>query len=280
MDVTRAASVVAERARNGRLLVLTGAGISAECGIPTFRGKEGYWTRGSKVYHPMELATHRAFVEQPATVWGWYLYRRSVCRAASPGAGHRAVADMARLLGERFDLVTQNVDGLHARSGVPPERMYEIHGNIDAYRCARACTTRTYPVPERFDDWPKDRIPDAEDLAALACPACGGPGRPHVLWFDECYDEPRFRAESAMDAAARCDVLVVVGTSGATNLPMQIGALAVARKVPILDVNLEDGPFGDLARRSPGGGVLRAKAGEVLPGLSSAIAGAVGARRE
>ncbi len=264
---------MADLARTGRLLVLTGAGISAECGIPTFRGKEGYWTRGSTVYHPMELATRRAFAREPATVWGWYLYRRGVCRSARPGPGHRALSRIAERLGPRFDLVTQNVDGLHPRSGIAPERIYEIHGNIDRYRCARTCTAATHPVPERFDGWPKDRVPGAEDLAALACPDCGGPGRPHVLWFDECYDETLFRAESALRAAARADGVLVVGTSGATNLPMQIGALALARKIPLWDVNPEDGPFADLARRSRGGAALRARAGEVLPRLAAAVCG-------
>src|SRR5690606_10651146 len=106
----------------GRILVLTGAGISAESGIPTFRGEEGYWRIGSRNYYPEELATRAAFSRMPDEIWGWYLYRRSVCRAASPNAGHLALAELERGLverneGDRFLLVTQNIDGLHLRAG-------------------------------------------------------------------------------------------------------------------------------------------------------------------
>ncbi len=272
-DMVRAQRCFEALRDGGVLVVLTGAGISAEVGIPTFRGEEGYWTRGSKVYQPMELATRAAFESEPATVWSWYLYRRGVCSAAAPGRGHEAVARMAAALGDRFHLVTQNVDGLHPRTGIDPARIYEIHGNIFRARCSRDCSAATYSIPDRFDDWPKDAEVTDEDLDALRCPACGAPGRPHVLWFDECYDEARYRADSALSAAAGADVLLVVGTSGATNLPMQMGALSAVRNIPIWDVNPEDNPFGDFARRTPGG-VLRTGAGEALVTLADALAAA------
>src|SRR5215831_9378621 len=98
-------------AREGGVVVLTGAGISAESGIPTFRGKEGYWTVGAREYHPQELATHEAFRAMPWEVWAWYLYRRSVCRRAHPNPGHEALTRIAVALPDRFALVTQNVDG-------------------------------------------------------------------------------------------------------------------------------------------------------------------------
>src|SRR5262245_34496521 len=100
-----------------KVIVLTGAGVSAESGIPTFRGKEGYWTVGAREYHPQELATHAAFEAMPLEVWAWYLYRRGVCRAAAPNPAHAAIAAIERALGNRFVLVTQNVDGLHLRAG-------------------------------------------------------------------------------------------------------------------------------------------------------------------
>src|SRR5690606_22392762 len=117
------------------LLFLTGAGISAESGIPTFRGPEGYWRVGSTNYRPEELATFAAYSAMPDVVWGWYLYRRGVCRAASPGPGHMALARAEEVLGDGFHLITQNVDGLHLRAGNSPERTYAIHGMIDFFRC-------------------------------------------------------------------------------------------------------------------------------------------------
>src|SRR5215207_6618704 len=125
--------------RSGLIVFLTGAGISAESGIPTFRGKEGYWTVGSTEYHPQELATSTAFRRMPWAVWAWYLYRRRVCRAAAPNDAHRALVRAEASLGDRFLLITQNVDGLHRRAGSSAERTYEIHGNIELARCADAC---------------------------------------------------------------------------------------------------------------------------------------------
>ena len=128
-------------------MVLTGAGISAESGIPTFRGPEGYWRVGSRNYRPMELATREAFERMPEEVWRWYLYRRAVCRAAAPNPAHRALVDAERRLGDRFLLVTQNVDGLHRRAGSDPARTFEIHGNIDLWRCADDCADGARPAP-------------------------------------------------------------------------------------------------------------------------------------
>src|SRR5688572_10403206 len=121
----------------GRVVVLTGAGISAESGIPTFRGPEGYWRIGSVNWRPEQLATFAAFTAMPQAQWAWYLYRRGVCLAARPNAAHRALVDLERALGERFRLVTQNVDGLHLRAGSSTTRTLQIHGNLHFARCAR-----------------------------------------------------------------------------------------------------------------------------------------------
>jgi NAD-dependent deacetylase len=123
-------------ASRGLIVFLTGAGISAESGVPTFRGPEGYWRVGSRHYQPTELATAAAFAQIPEEVWRWYLYRRAVCRVAEPNAAHLALVEAERRLGERFLLVTQNVDGLHGRAGSSAARTYQIHGNIDFCRCA------------------------------------------------------------------------------------------------------------------------------------------------
>src|SRR5258706_8928291 len=132
----------------GNIRALTGAGVSAESGIPTFRGKEGYWTVGSREYHPQELATNEAFRAMPWEVWAWYLYRRGVCRAAAPNAGHEALVRWDRAPPDRFALITQNVDGLHRRAGSPVARTFPIHGDIDLMRCARDCSLDRTPIPD------------------------------------------------------------------------------------------------------------------------------------
>ncbi len=133
---------------SGNLVVLSGAGISAESGIPTFRGKDGYWVVGYREYQPQEMATRAMFGRDPEAVWAWYLYRRGLCRGAAPNRGHRALVDLERLLGDRFRLVTQNVDGLHIRAGNSPARTYQIHGSIDHARCGVACSRQVWPLAE------------------------------------------------------------------------------------------------------------------------------------
>ncbi|HWB76155.1 MAG TPA: Sir2 family NAD-dependent protein deacetylase [Nannocystaceae bacterium] len=264
-------ATIAEALRDdGLLVVLTGAGISAESGVPTFRGPEGYWTVGSRNYQPQELATAAAFARMPDEIWRWYLYRRSVCRAAAPNAGHRALVELDEALGDRFVLITQNVDGLHLRAGSPIEHTLQIHGNIDFLRCARACSSELTPIPDAITPKTKDDPLPAHELALLRCPKCGGRGRPHVLWFDEYYDEELFKAESAMAAAADAALLVVVGTAGATNLPQQIARRVARSGRPIIDINIDDNPFAELAE-STGGHALRSSACASLPELAAAI---------
>ncbi|MGE5186594.1 MAG: SIR2 family NAD-dependent protein deacylase [Acidobacteriota bacterium] len=248
----------------GNVVVLTGAGVSAESGIPTFRGKEGYWTVGSREYHPQELATHEAFEAMPWEVWAWYLYRRGVCRAAAPNAGHEALVRAEQALGERFALVTQNVDGLHRRAG--SQRMYEIHGNIDLMRCAADCCLDRTAIPEAVPALARGEAVSEAVRARLVCPRCGGMARPHVLWFDETYDEPRFYLDTARRLAAAAELLIVAGTSAQTNLPWQVVSLARRAGATIVDVNVEDNPFGELATE-----VVRAPAAIALPRLVDAL---------
>jgi NAD-dependent deacetylase len=254
-------------ASSGLVVILTGAGISAESGIPTFRGEEGYWQVGSRNYRPMELATATAFAHMPDDVWGWYLYRRAVCRSALPNRAHDALVELERRLGDRFLLVTQNVDGLHLRAGSSVQRTYQIHGNIDFLRCARQCTLELVPVPDTLGtSWHKGRVPGAEEKALLSCARCGAPSRPHVLWFDEYYDEERFHFQSSLAAVDRADVLVVVGTSGATNLPTQMCHRAHERGAMLVVVDTEPTPFSSLAERGSGE-FLRGTATELVPRL-------------
>lgn len=259
-------------ADGGRVLFLTGAGISAESGIPTFRGPDGYWTVGSREYQAQELATRSAFSRVPEAVWAWYLHRRARCLAAEPNAAHAAVAALDDALGDRFRLITQNVDGLHGRAGSTPERTYEIHGNIQLMRCFEACGPELVAVPEEVGlDWPRGKELSRAVEAFLRCDRCGAWARPHVLWFDECYDEERFRFESSLRVAAECSLLVVVGTAGQTNLPLQVTALAARRGAALLVVNPEPTPFTRLAADLPTGAVLAGAATAWVPAVSAAI---------
>ena len=249
--------------RGGAVVALTGAGVSAESGIPTFRGKEGYWTIGAREYHPQELATYEAFERMPWQVWAWYLYRRGVCQRAEPNAAHHALVRLDAALPGRFSLVTQNVDGLHRRAGSPDARTYPIHGDITQMRCAAECTLDRWPIPDAVGDVPRGEEVPAEWQAQLVCPRGGGMARPHVLWFDESYDEPRFYFDTAMRLARRAQLLLIIGTSASTNLPWHMVRLADGAGAVLVDVNIEDNPFGDIATKT--GGVVRRPAAEALP---------------
>jgi NAD-dependent deacetylase len=253
--------------RLGHVLALTGAGVSAESGIPTFRGKEGYWTVGSREYHPQELATTAAFHAMPWEVWAWYLYRRGICRAAAPNAGHEALVRLENAVTSRFALITQNVDGLHRRAG--STRLYPIHGDIEHMRCPASCSLECTPIPQDVPGLARGDAMPAAVRQRLVCPRCGGPARPHVLWFDESYDEPRFFLDTARRIANGAALLIVVGTSAQTNLPWQVVTLAARAGAHVIDVNVEDNPFGDLADH-----VVRAPAATALPQLVDALIGA------
>jgi len=250
--------------------ILTGAGISAESGIPTFRGPEGYWTIGSKEYYPEEMATNAMFRKDPFEVWKWYLYRRAVCNNVEPNPGHLALAQLEKLLKNRFHLITQNVDGLHLRAGNTLENTFQIHGNINYMRCSKECCKTIYPMPEEIPVKPvtKDFAEDIFDY--LRCPECNSYSRPHVLWFDECYDEEYFRFNSSLEIATRTDVLITIGTSGATNLPNHIVQGVIAKNGLVVDINPKTNPFAELAIRN-GGYFLAGASGKILPKLLELI---------
>jgi NAD-dependent deacetylase len=213
------------------------------------------------------MATREMFDRAPEEVWRWYLYRFGTCQDAAPNAGHAALFALEAALGERFTLVTQNIDGLHRRAG--SRRVLAIHGDAAWVRCAGGCPgLRDLPkVAVRSKDEPLG----PERRALLTCAGCGGWLRPHVLWFDEYYDEEHYRMDSALRAAGAADLLLVVGTSGATNLPMEIGRIAFQRGVALVDVNPEENPFAELARASPRGFFARGSAVERLPEIARAL---------
>jgi NAD-dependent deacetylase len=251
--------------------VLTGAGISVESDIPTFRGPGGYWQVGSKEYHPQEMATRSMFEKDPDSVWGWYLYRRGVCRKALPNRGHLALVEMERLFPGRFTLVTQNVDGLHLLAGSDPMHTYEIHGNIFYMRCDRGCAHTVYPIPDEVPDKMKGESLTDNDRRLLRCPNCGEIARPHILWFDESYNEEFYHYVSALKMSTQTGLLLVVGTSGSTNLPILIGQKVGRRNGLIVDVNIRENPFSEMAMRS-GGGFIQGTCSEALPEILKIMA--------
>jgi NAD-dependent deacetylase len=255
------------RGQDAPIIALTGAGISADSGIPTFRGPQGYWRQGSRNFRPEELATHSAFTADPELVWAWYLYRLGVCRSAEPNASHHALVRLERAKPEDFLLVTQNVDGLHLRAGATPKRSYEVHGCLETRRCANVCGADNGPMPSEIGAYAKDEILRSEDRDLLHCEACGGWLRPHVLWFDESYDEENFHLESAQDAAMNCGAMIIVGSTGTTALPMRMAMQAAASGAVIIDINPDSNPFSELAARATRGYGVQAKAADVLPDI-------------
>jgi len=258
------------RANDSRICFLTGAGISAESGIRTFRGKDGYWTVGSDVYTPEEMATRRVFNRSPEECWKWYLMRFLICHDAQPNEGHYSLANLEKELGSRFSLVTQNIDGLHLRAGSSDVNCYQIHGSINHMRCNMDCCSDLFPLPVACQV-----IHETEDFESvrhlLKCPACGALSRPHVLWFDEYYSEKFYRSDSASAAAKGSDLLVVVGTTLLTSLPAAIVEAFVESGKPVIAIDIEEGGSARLARYTPGGGFIMASSTQVLPELCSLL---------
>lgn len=275
---SRAAQVLA---RAQRLVVLTGAGISAESGIPTFRGSDGFWTVGSQNYTPQEMATWEMYNKQPEQHWRWCQYRFGMCRTAKPNGGHRALVEMEKLVngGHGFKLVTQNIDSLHLQAGSNPENLCEIHGRLYHMRCderipgsclhgvdfenpynfakAEAAIAKT-PVPNKVES--KEQLP--------VCKTCGTRMRPKILWFDESYNEALFRSKTARQAAEQCDVMLIIGTQLTTGMPSRMVQCARSAGAVIIkldpEVELNEPRFDGMLH-------LPGASGDVLPRLVQMI---------
>lgn len=250
---------------NRRLTVLTGAGLSADSGIPTFRDADGFWTAGSVNYTPEEMGTFRMFWKKPLEVWKWFLYRHTICAPAQPNAGHRAITELEKIFGDRFTLISQNVDGLHIKAGTSRERTYFIHGTLEEARCGNECSNALYPFPQIA--YRKGDPLTAEQEALLKCPACNGYLRPHVLWFDEYYNEKYYRFDSSLRAAKETGLLLIIGTSGATALPRRIVETVLSRQGIIVDINKQANFFSELADSKKNGFSLRGTSSDILPEL-------------
>ena len=238
-DLARLVDQAAERIRSARrVCCMTGAGVSAESGVPTFRGGGGLW-QGRR---PESLATPEAFDADPEEVWRFYLWRRMLLTECKPNPGHYALAELERVVPE-FTLVTQNVDGLHSQAG--SREVFALHGDIWIDRCTR-CGHEARATGDDLESIPK-------------CRACGAMARPGVVWFGEVL--PADVLAGAQEAVARCEVMLVVGTSSVVQPAAPLADWARANGASVIEINPEATPLtvsADLAIRAPSGQVLPA----------------------
>ncbi len=250
-----------------RIAVLTGAGISAESGLQTFReAQTGLWSQ----YRPEDLATPNAFARDPKLVWDWYTMRREKVAAANPNTGHTALVDIESRIPD-FTLITQNVDGYHKMAG--NKNILELHGNIQQVRCYDGCGV----IPE--SEWIKPPKPlsgghhdsdarsrRADNADIPRCPKCGAYLRPDVVWFGESL--PMDALHAAVDAAVNCQVFFSIGTSGLVQPAASLPHSAKKYGAIIVEINLDPTPLTphvDFA--------LHGKSGEILPQLVKEVWG-------
>lgn len=234
------------------VVVVTGAGMSQESGVPTFRDAQtGLWAR----FDPIDLASEGAFRDHPNRVFGWYVWRWQMIRMAAPHPGHHALVRLQQAF-DRLDVITQNVDGLHRRAG--SHDVIELHGSLDAFRCL----DRAHPFDAHH--LAGLEVPEDGELAPPPCPECGSPVRPGVVWFGELL--PRADLERAWSAVNRCDAMIVVGTSAlvypAAGLPWR----ALERGCSVIEINPHPTPLSDQVDV-----VWPATAGTALPALADRL---------
>jgi NAD-dependent deacetylase len=237
------------RRNSGKVVAFTGAGISAEAGIPTFRGKGGLWER----YNPEELATPQAFFRDPKLVWDWYLWRMSIIARARPTPAHEILAlweDKGILRG----VVTQNVDGLHQRAG--SKNLVELHGSIWRIRCT-SCSNKVYLG---FGNLP-GRVPPE-------CDRCGSIMRPDVVWFYE--PLPRDEWMRAEDMIRSASLLLIIGTSGLVMPAATLPIIALQNRATLVEINPEETNLSSLAkfRMREGASRVLIALNEILEGIS------------
>ncbi len=233
--------------RSARYVVaLTGAGVSAESGIPTFRDAQtGLWAQ----YRPEDLATPEAFERNPKLVWDWYAWRRELVERSRPNPGHYALAQLQQYV-PHFTLITQNVDGFHQLAG--STGVIELHGNLARLKCSR-------------EDEVVDRWEDTGETPPR-CPRCGAYLRPAVVWFGEVL--PRGALETAAQAATDCDVFFSIGTSGLVEPAASLARMALQRGAKVVEVNATITPLTISATF-----MLRGASGQILPELIKAVWG-------
>ncbi|MCZ8343594.1 MAG: NAD-dependent deacylase [Leptospira sp.] len=233
---------VLERIQSAKSIVtITGAGISQESGIPTFRGEGGYW----KTYRAEDLATPEAFRKNPSLVWEWYDYRREICKKAIPNEGHKTLVKLEAIV-PNFFLITQNVDNLHNRAS--SKNYAEIHGNIFFSRCTKC--QRIAPIEESHNN--QDHL--------KYCTSCNGLLRPHIVWFGESYDSNLL--DLCFHHLEKAEIVLVVGTSGAVSMPQAMASHAQNHGAFLVEINPEHSSMTGMMDI-----FLQGKAGEILPKL-------------
>jgi NAD-dependent deacetylase len=239
-----------------RVFVITGAGVSAESGIPTFRGKNGYWRK----LDPAQLATPEAFARDPKLVWEWYRKRRHRIWNAQPNAAHEAIARLAQPVDE-FLLVTQNVDDLHVRAGLPKEKMVQIHGDIFLTRCSRC----DFGFTERKHDHDQEQEQEEGNIVPR-CAKCDALMRPGVVWFGEQlpWNEVQ-RVETYLDQGT-CDVVIVAGTAATFGYIVDWALRANHGGGELIEVNPEETPLSRSATQ-----LVREPAAIALPRIVEAV---------
>ncbi len=236
----------------GRVTALTGAGMSQESGVPTFRDAlTGLWSQ----YDPMELATPEAYRRNPARVFGWYLSRWRKARAVGPHGGHRALAELERAF-EELIVVTQNVDGLHRRAG--SGEVIELHGSLEAFRC--------FDGGHPYDIGHIEALAPAADseVEPPACETCGSPIRPGVVWFGEML--PPGAVERAWHLVQQSDAVLVIGTSSVVYPAAELPNVALAAGAKVIEINPQETPLTPRASLA-----WHATAAVALPELTAAL---------
>jgi len=229
-----------------KLVALTGAGVSQESGLRTFRDAQtGLWAQ----YKPEDLASPQAFRRDPKLIWDWYAWRREAVKGVRPNAGHYALVEIETHIPE-FTLITQNVDGLHRMAG--SKNVLELHGNIQRVRCSEC-----YTFAETWGD-------DTESVPQ--CSVCSGLLRPDVVWFGEAL--PRDQLEASVEAARTCDVFFSIGTSGVVQPAASLAHAARNRGAVVVEVNAEPTLLTSKANYA-----FHGKSGEMLPELVKAVWG-------
>jgi|SRR5919204_1046999 NAD-dependent deacetylase len=237
---------------NARVFAITGAGISAESGIPTFRGTSGYWRN----FDPTKLATPEAFARDPQLVWQWYQERRRRIRAAQPNAAHNAMVDLARQAGE-FLLVTQNVDDLHARAGMPPDKMVQIHGDIFVTRCSRCEFERRSSLGYKLAT-----EQEQEHEGIPQCSQCGAFMRPGVVWFGEMLEARKMDIVENYLRRGACELVLVIGTTALFGYIVDWAIRAGGDDGALIEINPAETQLSSFATQS-----IREPAAVALPKL-------------
>ncbi len=238
MEIRDTVSIAKDKIAKAKCITLiSGSGISAESGIPTFRGTDGLW----KTYRAEDLATPRAFYSNPELVWEWYNWRRDIIRSKKPNNAHYFCSDMEKKRGENFFIITQNIDGLHQMAG--SQNVLEIHGSIWKTKCIRCEDIRENR--DKLSNLPK-------------CSICGSLLRPYVVWFGEALDEDIIL--KSFNVLFNSDVVIVVGTSGVVYPAAQFASSAKENGSYLIEINIDETPNSDIVDLS-----IRGKAGEILP---------------